>query len=267
LKTSVDESAENGASPDEAGPRERLPLGQMLVEAGFLTRPQVDEALAEAADTGERLGEVVVRHGWATEEDVAMLLAEQWGLGYVASSGIWFEGDALMRLSREDAKRVEALPTRIQDGHVVVAVAEPTEERLADLRRMIGEDTVIVVVPKTALYTGLQSELLVDAAPQATVVPLLTPPVADEEEELTMTMHEVESEMAHESGPTAAPAVADTAASLAAQVRGMADSIAALAEYEQRVAQLEADVTARREATRELRELLARAVQLLDETT
>jgi hypothetical protein len=43
---------------------------------------------------------------------------------------------------------------------VVVAVAEPTEQRLADLREVIGEDTVVVVVPKTALDAGLRSELL-----------------------------------------------------------------------------------------------------------
>ncbi|MBA2383170.1 MAG: hypothetical protein H0V68_00685 [Actinobacteria bacterium] len=132
----------------------------MLVEAGLLTQGQVDEALAESTETGERLGEVVVGHGWASEDEVAMLLAEQWGLNYVAAGGIWFESDALTRMSREDARRIETLPTRIQDGRVVVAVAEPTEQRLADLRRLIGEDTLVVVVPKSALHTGLQSELL-----------------------------------------------------------------------------------------------------------
>ncbi|MGI9113095.1 MAG: hypothetical protein ACR2GT_13020, partial [Gaiellaceae bacterium] len=47
-----------------------------------------------------------------------------------------------------------------EDGHVVVAVAEPTEQRLAALRSVIGDDTVVVVVPKTALDAGLRSELL-----------------------------------------------------------------------------------------------------------
>ncbi|HET9507847.1 MAG TPA: hypothetical protein VFO81_07875, partial [Gaiellaceae bacterium] len=83
-----------------------------------------------------------------------------WQLGYVERSSIFFDADALGRLTREEAQRLEALPTRVQDGRVVVAVAEPTEQRLADLREVIGEDTVVVVVPKTALDAGLRSELL-----------------------------------------------------------------------------------------------------------
>jgi hypothetical protein len=58
----------------------------------------------------------------------------------------------------------------------------------------------------------------------------------------------------------------DMVAALAAQVRGVADSIAALSEYEQRVAELESELSTRREATKEIRELLARVVRLLDES-
>ncbi len=150
---------EEGASPD-AAPVERVPLGRLLVDAGFLTRPQLDDCLAEGSKTGERIGEVVVRRSLASEDDVARLLAEQWGLEYVERSAIWFDGNALAKLSREDAQRWEALPTRIEGGHVVVAVAEPTEQRIAAVRELIGEETVLIVVPKSALDAGLRSQLL-----------------------------------------------------------------------------------------------------------
>jgi hypothetical protein len=121
---------------------------------------QLDDALYEGSRTGERLGEVVVRRGLATEDDVARLLAEQWALDYVERSSIWFDANALARLSREDAQRLEALPTRVEDGRVVVAVAEPTEQRLGALRELLGEETVMIVVPKSALDAGLRSDLL-----------------------------------------------------------------------------------------------------------
>jgi type IV pilus assembly protein PilB len=138
----------------------RKPLGQLLREAGFISEEQLDGALQEGRRTGERLGEVVVRRGWASEDDIAKLLAMQWQLGYVERSAIYFDVGALTRMTREQAQRLEALPTRVQDGRVVVAVAEPTEERLAALRQVIGDDTVVVVVPKTALDAGVRSELL-----------------------------------------------------------------------------------------------------------
>jgi hypothetical protein len=241
----------------------------MLVEAGFVTQRQVDEALAEGARTGERLGEIVVRYGWATEGDVGMLLAEQWGLNYVASGGIWFESDALVRLSRDDARRVQALPTRIQDGRVVVAVAEPTEERLAHLRSLLGEDLVVVVVPKSALHTGLQSELLRDGAASrkpATVVPLVSATAEEAAVDSKSGFPKAGAEGRHATPTDDAAQGGDMVAALAAQVRGVADSIAALSEYEQRVAELESELSTRREATKEIRELLTRVVQLLDES-
>ncbi|MEJ7569301.1 MAG: hypothetical protein WKF41_13660 [Gaiellaceae bacterium] len=155
----------------------RPPLGSLLVRSGFITEPQLAEGLAEGAATGERLGEVVVRRGWATEDDVAKLLAEQWQLGYVDRASIFFDAEALARLSRAQARQLEALPTRVQDGRVVVAVAEPTEQRLTALRAVIGDDTVVVVVPKTALDAGLRSELLSGRAiPEDEVDPPLPTP-------------------------------------------------------------------------------------------
>lgn len=158
----------------------RVPLGQLLIQAGFLTQVQLDDALYEGSRTGERLGEVVVRRGLASEDDVAQLLAEQWDLEYVERSAIWFDGNALARLSREDAQRLEALPTRIEGGHVVVAVAEPTEQRLEALRELIGPETVVIVVPKSALDAGLRSDLLRSARGQ------FSPPDGDTD------MHEAE---------------------------------------------------------------------------
>ena len=162
LTTVVPDAAAAGQlSPaDEPLVAERVPLGQLLVAEGFLDNAQLDQALRAGSQTGERLGEVVVRQGLASEEDIARLLADQWDLSYVDRASIWFDADALARLSREDAQRLEAMPTRVQDGRVVVAVAEPTEQRLAALRDVIGEDTVVVVVPKAALHAGLHSELL-----------------------------------------------------------------------------------------------------------
>ncbi len=132
IPNTLTEDVENG----------RVPLGRLLVEAGLLTDAQVDDALFEGGQTGERLGEIAVRRGMLSEEDLARTLAEQWSLSYVDRASIFFDAGALARLSREDAQRLEAMPTRVQDGRVVVAVAEPTEQRLQALREVIGEDTV-----------------------------------------------------------------------------------------------------------------------------
>lgn len=144
----------------EAPPMGRPALGTMLTDRDFITKEQLTEALAEGAATGERLGEVIVRHGWISEHDLAKVLADQWELGFVDRASIWFDGQALGRMTKEDAQRLEALPTSVRDGRIVVAVAEPTQQRLNALKEIMGDDAVIVVVPKSALDAGLRSDLL-----------------------------------------------------------------------------------------------------------
>jgi hypothetical protein len=146
---------------DQASEAKRTALGTLLIERGYIDQEKLDEALRVSAENGERLGEVIVRMGWATEDDLAKVLAEQWHLRYFERSAISFDGRALRRMSWEDASRLEALPIHEnEDGAVVVAVAEPTDARLLALRELLGDRIDFVVVAKTAIETGLRSELL-----------------------------------------------------------------------------------------------------------
>jgi general secretion pathway protein E/type IV pilus assembly protein PilB len=53
----------------------RPQLGALLVQKGLLSKECLDEALAERAQTGELLGQVLLRHGWIFEDELARVLA------------------------------------------------------------------------------------------------------------------------------------------------------------------------------------------------
>jgi hypothetical protein len=151
----------SNAALDQMSDTRRTALGTLLIEREHITPEQLDEALRTSNDTGERLGEVLVRLGWVSEEELARVLADQWQLRYCERSAITFDGRALRRMSWEDASRLEALPIQeTVEGAVVVAVAEPTEARLHALRDLLGDRIDFVVVARTALETGLRSDLL-----------------------------------------------------------------------------------------------------------
>jgi Type II secretion system (T2SS), protein E, N-terminal domain len=268
----------------DAGPPRR-PLGALLVEAGLIDETQLERALRDGAQTGDRLGEVLVRRGWASEDDVARLLAKQWGLRYVDRASIWFDADGLTRLSREDAQRLGALPTRVENGRVVVAVAEPTEQRLATLAELIG-DTVVVVVPKTALEAGLHSELLSSRKAEE----------EGEEEEVEPEPEQKATEVVRPAlAPVPPPApeapapgsgsALDDVANLAAQARDLAELLAAQAEAattelsaqagrrateeelaaaRRRVDELQSQLVAQRAAVQEVKRHLETAVRVIE---
>jgi uncharacterized coiled-coil protein SlyX len=222
------------AAAETAGPG-RAALGQLLVRGGHISPVQLDQALEEGSRTGERLGEVVVKRGWVSEDDIARLLAEQWGLSYVDRASIWFDANALARLSREDAQRLEALPTRIEDGRVVAAVAEPTEHRLEALRKLLGDETVVIVVPKSALEAGLRSDLLPsrghgdDAGSEdghEAPAPVAEDTSQDDDrgEDAPPQLRAVEPLPEHDAGD--GDSSVDSVVALAAQARGLADMLA-----------------------------------------
>jgi hypothetical protein len=269
-------------APLEEATVERVPLGRLLVDAGFLTRAQLDECLFEGSKTGERIGEVVVRRNLASEDDIARLLAEQWGLDYVERSAIWFDGNALTKLSKEDAQRWEALPTRVEGGRVVVAVAEPTEQRIAAVRDLIGADTVLIVVPKSALDAGLRSSLLAsrggqfdanaqpEPEPEAPLPPAAVDVEPEVEEQLpppprlapVPPLPDLEPEPEPEPGPPPAAAVeeGDILVDLTLTDDAEADAVQALAAEAQAVAErLAAQAAAARQRAAEQHELRAQA--------
>jgi hypothetical protein len=110
-----------------------LPLGELLVERGLLSKAQLDLALAERQRTGLRLGEVLVSLGYVSEAALASTLLEQIGLPLVPA----------------DAEPAEARRA-------------PIEAPLAMLRRDFEERTRAIEADLTRVRAALRS--LVEAA-------------------------------------------------------------------------------------------------------
>jgi MshEN domain len=171
--------------------RPRPSLASLMAEEGIASKEQLEEALAEGQQTGERLGEVVLRRGWTTEAALANLIARQWDLTFVARSLIVVDENAQARLSREDAKELGACPVSTNDGTELVAVADPSEERFGAAREALNGHCTFVVTTPSALAQLIDElpESGVDAphvsayeSPNLTLPP--TPAVADEETEV-----------------------------------------------------------------------------------
>ena len=165
--------ADAGQGADEAlggAPFARLrpPLASLLADDGVASREQLDEALAEAEESGDRIGDVVVRRGWMNEAQLADVLARQWRLPFAALSTIKADPEASGLLSREEALRHGACPVGFMAGVPLVAVADPGEERFAAVRETLGTECSFLVTTPSAL-TQLVWEL-----PEGTPAPMLT---------------------------------------------------------------------------------------------
>jgi hypothetical protein len=80
-----DEPPVPGPALEPAETTEWRPLGRVLVESGFLTQTELDNALEIQRERGGRLGEILVARGSMTGSGLARALAKQHGLELVQS--------------------------------------------------------------------------------------------------------------------------------------------------------------------------------------
>jgi type IV pilus assembly protein PilB len=201
------EDAPDQRAVDSPMRRPRPSLASLMAEEGIASREQLDEALAEGQETGERLGEVVLRQGWTTEAGLANLIARQWDIAFVARSVIAVDENAQARMSRDDAARLGVCPVSSNDGSPLVAMADPSEERFAAAREALDGPCTFVVTTPSALAQLIDALPASAATPEATGVaeaPAETPPPVFAAPEV-----ENEAEATPEANPPAAIAAAE----------------------------------------------------------
>jgi type IV pilus assembly protein PilB len=131
----------------------RSHLGALLLRKGLVTNTELDRALEER-QTGELLGEALVRLRICFEDDIARVLAEQANVEFVDIGVTSVDYRAVELLPRDQAEELRAIPLRLHpDGTVSVAVADPTDETLLPkLKLALG-------APKVRLLVTMQSAL------------------------------------------------------------------------------------------------------------
>jgi len=106
----------------------RPPLGSLLVRKGLLTKQQLDEALAERAQTAELLGQVLLRRGLIFEDELARVLAEQHALEFLNLRSVGVDRRLLPLIPAEAGRRLRVVPVRVVGGgDVLTAVADPND--------------------------------------------------------------------------------------------------------------------------------------------
>jgi type IV pilus assembly protein PilB len=136
---------------DNAKPR----LGALLVEKGYLTNEQLSEALVERAQSGELLGETLVRLGFIFEDELARVLAEQVGVAFADPDTTSVDAHAAATLPRELGEALCVLPVRfLADGGILVAVADPLDSTLVPQLKLALSCPVEIAVATASSIRG-----------------------------------------------------------------------------------------------------------------
>lgn len=132
-------------------------LGDLLVREGLITRDQLSKALVEQKQAGTRLGYTLVKLGILPEVDLTKTLAKQHRMPAVDLSRFEVDPKIAKMISAELAQKHLVLPLKREGRTLTVAIADPSNLGvLEDLKFITRCDIVPVVAGEYTLATMVE---------------------------------------------------------------------------------------------------------------
>jgi len=146
-------------------------LGDTLLNAGLVTKAQLDEALAVQGKTGEKLGALLVGMGVITETDLLRTLSDAAGIPFLADLAMPPQPDAIALLPMELARTHVAVPINIDGRHVVIAMADPFDLlAIRALTRAVGRSVRVVGTSRDVVQRAIDLAYATSAAATGAMV-------------------------------------------------------------------------------------------------
>jgi type IV pilus assembly protein PilB len=111
----------------ESSTAEPMRLGELLVKNGLVSKDQMKDLLAEQSNSGKRLGQQIIDKGLASEDNVLELLAEQLDVPMVRLRAGLYDPSVVSLLDRQIATRMKVLPLFSVRGVLTIATADPQD--------------------------------------------------------------------------------------------------------------------------------------------
>ena len=135
------------ADPEPAfRPRMGRLLGDVIVGLGYCGRDVVEEAVHAAQDSGLQLGQVLLDAGKLTSDELAMCVADRFGLEYMSLREFEPDAAALYLVPPAAVRRLDAVPVGFRDGSLLVAMANPSNVLALDDMTMLTDLRVEPIV-------------------------------------------------------------------------------------------------------------------------
>jgi type IV pilus assembly protein PilB len=132
-------------------------LGDLLVREKVITDQQLAEALKVQKQTGGRLGSVLVKLGFLSDEDVTNFLSRQYGVPAINLNYFEIDPAVVKLVPYETAKRYQILPLSRVGASLTIAMVDPTNVfAMDDIKFMTGFNIEPVVASETAILEGIE---------------------------------------------------------------------------------------------------------------
>jgi len=125
----------------------KVKLGDMLVNAGYLSAEQLQKALEAQKEQGGKLGNVLIELGFMDEAKLIKALSQQLNISVIDLKQYPIKQDIIQKLPERIARRYQIILLDIVDGSYVVGMVDPTDLIAFDeLTRILNGPLQIAIV-------------------------------------------------------------------------------------------------------------------------
>jgi type IV pilus assembly protein PilB len=121
-------------------------IGDLLVREGLITREQLDQALVEQRNSGMRLGYCLVKLGFVQETEITKALARQYRMPAVDLSRFEVDPKIIKLVPADVAVKHMVLPLKREGRTLTVAMADPTNMGVVDDLKFITRYDIFPVI-------------------------------------------------------------------------------------------------------------------------
>lgn len=136
-----------------------LRLGQVLIETGYLTEQQLEEALEfqKNSSTKKMIGDVLVEMGFITEEDRLLALSKRLNVRIMEFDQLKSTMEAISLVPKAVAERLTAIPLRVDQNNLIVATDNPLNYYgFEELETLTGKQIVPALASKIDVEEALK---------------------------------------------------------------------------------------------------------------
>lgn len=143
------------------GSNEKAKLGELLLEAGLITKDQLDIALSNQREWGGKLGSILVNMGFVKEKKLGEFLSHQFNIPNIDLGSIRIKNDTLKLVRKDIAEKYMLIPVAYQKTdnvkRILVAMSDPLDLRaIDDIQFSTGMKVKAGIAPEGAIWRAIQ---------------------------------------------------------------------------------------------------------------
>ncbi len=132
-------------------------LGDLLIKEKVITQEQLTQAVKAQKEGGGRLGSVLVKLGFLSDEDVTNFLSRQYGVPAINLAYFEIDPSVVKLIPQETARRYQILPLSRVGASLTIAMVDPTNVfAMDDIKFMTGFNIEPVVASETSILEGIE---------------------------------------------------------------------------------------------------------------